>query len=98
MLAEAVEKLTRELDRRPKETLAQAALRYVFAKPFLSCALPGMWLEEELEENYQALATYAAGNSAESPVLSAAAAVARETRGAWLPPHYRWLDQKWQPA
>ncbi len=96
LLAEAVGKLTGELDRKPDETLAQAALRFVFAKPFLTCALPGMWLDEELEENYQALTAYAAGQHAAAPALDAAARVAALTRQAWLPGHYRWLDQKWR--
>jgi aryl-alcohol dehydrogenase-like predicted oxidoreductase len=98
ILKEAVGKLTGELGRGPEETLAQAALRYVFSKPFLTCALPGMWMEEEVDENYQALAAYAAGRTARSPALQAAARVAELTRQAWLPPHYRWLDQKWKPT
>jgi aryl-alcohol dehydrogenase-like predicted oxidoreductase len=96
LLAEAVDKLTGELDRQPDETLAQAALRFVFAKPFLTCALPGMWLDEELEENYQALTAYAAGQHAAAPALAAAARVAALSRQAWLPRHYRWLDQRWR--
>ncbi|MCP5113968.1 MAG: hypothetical protein GY953_24305, partial [bacterium] len=80
LLAEAVEKLTEELHRREEETLAQASLRYVFSKPFISSSIPGMWLEEELDENYQALRAYAAGRREESPVLSAAASVAQQTQ------------------
>lgn len=96
LLEEAVRKLTEELDRGPEETLAQSALRYLFSKPFLTCALPGMWLEEELEENYRALAAYASGKRAHSPTWEAAARVADMTRQAWLPKRYRWLDQKWK--
>ena len=76
--------------------LTQAALRFVFAKPFLTCALPGMWLDEELEENYQALTAYASGEQAAAPALDAAARVAALTRQAWLPGYYRWLDRKWR--
>lgn len=96
LLEQAVRELMGELDRNPDETLAQAALRYLFSKPFLTCALPGMWMDEELEENYEALATYSSGRPADSPALEAAARVAEETRQAWLPKHYRWLDQKWK--
>lgn len=96
LLREAVEKLTTELNRAPDETLAQAALRYVFSKPYISTALPGMWLDEELEENHQALTAYAAGKVSQSASLGAAARVAELTESAWLPRHYRWLDQKWK--
>ena len=96
LLEQAVRELTKELDRNPDETLAQAALRFLFAQPFLTCALPGMWLDEELEENYEALTTYASGRLTESPALEAAARVADLTRQAWLPKRYRWLDQKWK--
>ena len=78
------------------ETLAQAALRFVFSRPFLACALPGMWLDEEVEENYQALAAYASGKGAYSRSLETAAQVADLTRQAWLPQRYQWLDQKWR--
>ncbi len=95
-LAQAVERLTRELDRGAEETLAQAALRYVFSKPFLTCALPGMWMDEEVEENYQALSAFASGPTATAPSLAAAAGVASALGESWLPQHYRWLDRKWK--
>jgi aryl-alcohol dehydrogenase-like predicted oxidoreductase len=96
LLQAAVEKLLSELDRAPDETLAQASLRFVFSKPYLSSVLPGMWLDEELEENYVALTAYASGREIPAGPLRAAAAVAELTRQAWLPSRYRWLDQKWK--
>ena len=57
-MEQAVAKLISELDRTPEETLAQSALRFVFAQPFLDCALIGMFLPEELEENYHAWQAY----------------------------------------
>ena len=96
MLAEAVTALTQELDRAPEETLAQAALRFLFSKPYLTCALPGMWLDEEVEENYLALATYASGRAASTGVIKAASAVASAAGPSWLPAEYRWLDRRWR--
>jgi hypothetical protein len=46
--------------------------------------------------SYQALTAYAAGEVSRSASLDAAARVAELTESAWLPRHYRWLDQKWK--
>ena len=96
LLEEAVAKLAATLARSPEETLAQAALRFVFAQPFISCALTGMFRPEELEENYQAFTHHAAGAAQPSAGLfSAAREVAALSRANWLPEHYRWLDKQW---
>src|SRR5947208_134914 len=52
LLPAVVAELTRGLDRRPDETLCQAALRFAFARPFLTCAMPGMFQDHEVEDNY----------------------------------------------
>ena len=96
LLQQAVAKLLAELDRSPEETLAQAALRFVLAQPFIGCALTGMFLPEELEENYQAFVGHAmAASRGSAGGLEAASRVAALSRGEWLPEHYRWLDERW---
>lgn len=95
LLGQAVSRLMRELDRSPDDTLAQAALRFVVSKRFISCALTGTFLEEELDENYAAVARYAKVPG-EFAALDAARDVAALSRGHWLPRHYRWLDRQWK--
>jgi aryl-alcohol dehydrogenase-like predicted oxidoreductase len=92
LLQDAVTKLVQNLGRRPEETLAQAALRFVFAESGIACALTGMYLPEELEENYQA---FVSQGPVSAGVLDAARDVASLTGGQWLPAHYRWLDTQW---
>jgi aryl-alcohol dehydrogenase-like predicted oxidoreductase len=96
LMEQAVAKLVGELGRRPEETLAQAALRFVFSQPSIACALTGMYRPEELEENYQAFEKHAKGlGQHNAGSLSAAAEVAALTGKNWLPAHYRWLDERW---
>ena len=49
ILTAAVAELTKSLDRMPDETLCMAAMRFVYAKPFLSTALAGMFEAQLLE-------------------------------------------------
>jgi aryl-alcohol dehydrogenase-like predicted oxidoreductase len=99
LMEQAVAKLVAALHRAPEETLAQAALRFVFGQQFLAGALAGMFLPEELEENHQALQRHA-GDLAQGreTVFAAAREVAALTDGLWLPGHYRWLDEKWRSS
>jgi aryl-alcohol dehydrogenase-like predicted oxidoreductase len=97
VLEEAADKLRDELDRSPDETLPQAALRFVYSKPFISSVLTGMYLEEELQENCQALMNYAERKQARLGVLGAARELAALSGDGWLPSCYRWLDQRWKP-
>jgi aryl-alcohol dehydrogenase-like predicted oxidoreductase len=90
-----VAELTNSLERLPDETLCQAALRFVYSRPFMTCAMPGMFEDHTLEENYAGLARQLDLSREERAVLDAAGAVAHSTRGAWLPSHYRWLDSRW---
>jgi aryl-alcohol dehydrogenase-like predicted oxidoreductase len=93
---QAVAKLAASLERSADETLAQAALRFVFAQPFIACALTGMFRPEELEENYQAFVHHVEDAAQPSASLfSAARELAVLSRTFWLPEHYRWLDQRW---
>ena len=96
LLPAVVAELTRGLDRHPDETLCQAALRFVFARPFLTCAMPGMFQDHEVEDNYAALTRYMEGARADAGVLDAARTVAALHMPNWLPNHYRWLDHQWR--
>ena len=93
LLPAVVAELTKSLTRSPEETLCQAALRFVYARPFLASAMPGMFEDQTLEDNYAALARHIAVGRGESAVLDAARHAAG---GAWLPSVYRWLDQRWR--
>lgn len=90
-----VAELTKSLARLPDETLCQAALRFVFSKPFLTSAMPGMFEEPTLDENYAALVRHRELSKEERAALNAAAHFAKATRQSWLPAHYRWLDRRW---
>jgi aryl-alcohol dehydrogenase-like predicted oxidoreductase len=58
LLPAVVAELTRGLGRQPEELLCQAALRFVYSRPFVTCAMPGMFQDHELEENYEALTRF----------------------------------------
>jgi aryl-alcohol dehydrogenase-like predicted oxidoreductase len=96
ILPEVVARLTDSLGRMPEETLCQAALRFVYSQPFMTSAMPGMFQEHELDDNYAALERQQELSRAETDALEAARAVAGATRGKWLPRHYRWLDERWR--
>jgi aryl-alcohol dehydrogenase-like predicted oxidoreductase len=90
-----VAELTKSLERLPDETLCQAALRFAYSRPFLTCAMPGMFEDHTLEDNIAGLRRQLELSRQERAALDAAAKVARATRRAWLNPHYRWLDARW---
>ena len=96
LLPAVVADLTKSLEQMPEETLCQAALRFVYSRPFLAAAMPGMFEDETLEENCAGLARHLELSRGERAVLDAASRVAAATEGAWLPGHYRWLDERWQ--
>jgi aryl-alcohol dehydrogenase-like predicted oxidoreductase len=93
-----VAELTKSLERLPDETLCQAALRFVYAKQFMACAMPGMFEDHTLEENYAGLTRELELSREENAALGAAAHLARASKGSWLAPHYRWLDARWSRA
>ncbi len=96
ILPAVVAELTRSLNRLPDETLCQAALRYVYSRPFLTTALTGMFDESLLQDNYAALVRREELRREEHAALNSTARWAR-TRGAgWLPRHYRWLEERWR--
>lgn len=96
ILPAAVAELTRNLDRLSGETLCMAAMRFVYAKPFLSAAIPGMFDPQWLEDNYAALASYQQQRPEEQAALDAARRLARRRGASWLPAHYRWLEEQWR--
>jgi aryl-alcohol dehydrogenase-like predicted oxidoreductase len=96
ILPEVVARLTDSLGRMPEESLCQAALRFVYSRPFMTCALPGMFQEHELDDNYTALERQQELSRTETEALEAARALAHASHGRWLPQHYRWLDERWR--
>ncbi|HYM05492.1 MAG TPA: aldo/keto reductase [Terriglobales bacterium] len=90
-----VAELTKTLDRLPGESLCQAALRFIYSRPFMTCAMPGMFEESTLTDNYAGLTRYLELSFDERAALNAAGQIAKATRRAWLPAHYRWLDERW---
>jgi aryl-alcohol dehydrogenase-like predicted oxidoreductase len=96
LLPAVVTELTKSLERLPEETLCQAAARFVYSRPFIACALAGMFDDQWVEDNYAALARQMKMSREETAALGAARTLAEATRKAWLPPHYRWLDERWR--
>jgi len=96
VLPAVVEKLTESLNRSPDESLCQAALRFVYSRPFMTSAMPGMFQERELDDNYAALQNHLKLAQNNGDVLDAARKLCRVYGRDWLPPHYRWLDERWR--
>ena len=96
LLPKVVAELTKSLNRLPDETLCQAAMRFVYSRPFMTCAMPGMFQDHELEDNYSALTRHLELQRAEIQALDAARQLARMSGASWLPPSYRWLDEQWR--
>ncbi len=96
ILPAAVAELTKSLDRLPGETLCMAAMRFVYAKPFLATAMTGIFEERLLDDNLQALARYRESRPEERSALDAARRVAEAVGPSWLPPDYQWLDKEWR--
>ncbi len=96
LLPAVVAELTRSLEKLPEETLCQAAMRFVYSRPFMTAAMPGMFEEQTLEENYAGLTRHLELSREERAALDAAGRAAAVIGPAWLPRHYQWLDQRWQ--
>ena len=96
ILPAVVDQLTRSLNRLPDETLCQAALRFVFSQKSFTAAMPGMFEDFTVEDNYKALCRYSELTHEEVAVLEAARQYAAWLGPSWLPPHYRWLDERWR--
>jgi len=96
LLPAVVAKLTRDLNQFPEETLCQAAMRFVYSRPFLTCAMPGMFQDHEVEDNHAALTRHLRLSKAEIKALDAASKLTQLRGPSWLPPSYRWLDNQWR--
>ena len=94
--AAVVQKLVRSLKRSPDESLCQAAMRFVYSRPFITCAMPGMFQEHEIDDNYAALQSHLKLSVNEPNVLDAARRLCEAHGRGWLPRHYRWLDERWR--
>ncbi|MCH2210537.1 MAG: aldo/keto reductase [Fuerstiella sp.] len=96
LLPAVVDKLTESLKRLPQESLCQAALRYVYSQSFITSAMPGMFQAHEVDDNYAALQRQLMLSQTELDALNAARVLCSTRGPGWLPPHYRWLDQRWR--
>jgi len=96
MLPAAIAELTRSLNRMPDETLCQAAIRFVYSRPFITCAIPGMWDDQWIDDNYAALRRAQELGREERSALDAASQVALAYGKAWLPERYQWLEERWR--
>ncbi len=96
ILPAAVAELTKSLERLPDETLCQAAMRFVYSRDFIACAITGMFDEQLIEENYSALTRHLGLTRDERAALDAAAHVAGLIGPRWLPGRYHWLDEGWR--
>ena len=96
ILPAVASKLTEKLDRLPDETLCQAALRFVYSRPFITSAMPGMFQDHELVDNHAAIQRHLQLTGNERAMLDAARTLVAARGPAWLPGQYRWLDQRWR--
>jgi len=96
LLPAVVAELTKALQRLPDESLCQAALRFVYSRPFIAAAMPGMFLDRELLDNHEALQRHLELSRAETAVLGAAHRLANLRGRGWLPRNYLWLDERWR--
>jgi aryl-alcohol dehydrogenase-like predicted oxidoreductase len=96
VLPAVVAELTKSLDRLPDETLCMAAMRFVYARPFVATAITGMFEERCLKDNHRALAGYEKLRQEETAALKAASHYASSLGASWLPSEYRWLEEEWR--
>ncbi len=96
ILPAAVAELAKALSQMPDESLPQAALRYVFSKPFLTSTMIGMFDDQFLMDNYAALTRYDKMGAEQHAALDAARNVTRLAGAGWLPKNYQWLDEQWR--
>jgi aryl-alcohol dehydrogenase-like predicted oxidoreductase len=96
ILPAVVAELAKTLNQLPDESLPQAAMRYVFSKPFLSCAMAGMFDDQFVEDNHEALTRYDEMTREEHAALDAAREYTRLAGPAWLAQEYQWLEEQWR--
>jgi aryl-alcohol dehydrogenase-like predicted oxidoreductase len=97
ILPAAVAELTKALNQLPDETLPQAAMRYVYSRPFLSATVAGMFDDQFLTDNHAALSRYRDQLSREEhTAFDAARKLTRLAGAGWLPGNYQWLEEQWR--
>lgn len=96
VLPAAIAELTKSLNRLPDETLCQAALRFVYSRPFIACAMTGTFQDQDLEENYAALTRQLGLSQDEMAVLDKASHFTKVRGPDWVAPQYRWLEEQWR--
>jgi len=77
--------------RNKKVSIAQAMLRHVYNTPEIDSTMPAMNSLEEVRVNLQS-AYHPALSDGERELLSRLSAIAAETKNAYLPDHYKWLE------
>jgi len=77
--------------RDPKANIAQAMLRFVYAVPEIDCTMTAMNSWEELALNLES-AYEPEIRPYERTILDDLSRIAAQTKAAYLPSHYRWLE------
>jgi aryl-alcohol dehydrogenase-like predicted oxidoreductase len=96
LLPAVVADLTKNLNRLPDESLCQAALRFVYSQQFISCAVVGIFQDEDLEDDYAALTRHLKVSREERAALDAASQFAAMHGKTWIRPCYKWLEEQWR--
>jgi aryl-alcohol dehydrogenase-like predicted oxidoreductase len=96
ILPAAVAELAKSLNQLPDESLPQAAMRYVYSKPFLSCTMTGMADDQFLIDNVAAMSRRDQLTREEHTALDAARKLTRLAGAGWLPKNYQWLEEQWR--
>lgn len=96
LLPAVVADLTKNLGRLPDESLCQAALRFVYSQQFISCAVVGIFQDEDLEDDYAALTRQLTLSREERAALDTANQLAAMHGKTWIRPCYQWLEEEWR--
>jgi predicted aldo/keto reductase-like oxidoreductase len=96
ILPAVVAELSKTLNQLPDESLPQAAMRYAYSRPFLSCILTGMFDDKFVDDNYAAMSRYDQMTREEHAALDAVRKYTLVAGAGWLPEHYQWLDTEWR--
>ena len=73
--------------------IPSAMLRYIYENPFIASVLPAMNSIEEVDENVESVEKPCLSDE-ERKILSKLSVIAYDSKSAYLPDHYKWLE-KW---
>ena len=76
-------------------SIPMAMLRYIYENPDIASVIPAMNSIDEFEENYRSLEKPMLDDE-ERQVLVKLSRLAYESKKAYLPNHYKWLE-RWAP-